>query len=338
MSRCPADKAAEIGVNWAVGDADLAIPPLGRSFTRFDLPSNFAGAASSGLGGGRTAADPVAPALIGKGLTLGVGRTLGFRRQLRGADQGPRSDADTNIIGTPVLVTMDNEEAEIKVGQEVPFVTGQFTDTGTTGRHHRVNPFQTDSARAGRSDAQADASDQRGRRCPLKIEQELSSPAGRSSGSIGPDYEQPHRSHVGYRRRRRNTGPRRPDPGQTSANPSSEFPVLGSIPLARSALPVGQRHQEEDQPRWSSSNRHIARDAQAAFETNAKYNYVRNQQLGPEPGHGHADARRERPLLPPIAPAAPPAIDLRQLRTDTPAAAGEPSSEPDGNAMKPPAP
>ncbi len=44
-----------------------------------------------------------------------------------------RSDANTNIISTPSAVTMDNQEAELKVAQEVPFVTGSFTNTGGTG-------------------------------------------------------------------------------------------------------------------------------------------------------------------------------------------------------------
>ncbi len=51
------------------------------------------------------------------------------------------SDAATNILSTPTLVTLDNVEAEITVGQEVPFVTGQFTNTG--GATNSVNPFQT---------------------------------------------------------------------------------------------------------------------------------------------------------------------------------------------------
>jgi general secretion pathway protein D len=69
-----------------------------------------------------------------------------------------RTDANTNILSTPNLLTLDNETAEIVVAQEVPFVTGQFTtnvDTGTavttttdTGdgaavTQNLVNPFQT---------------------------------------------------------------------------------------------------------------------------------------------------------------------------------------------------
>jgi general secretion pathway protein D len=52
------------------------------------------------------------------------------------------SDAATNILSTPTLVTMDNVESEIKVGQEVPFLTGQFSNTGASSTNS-VNPFQT---------------------------------------------------------------------------------------------------------------------------------------------------------------------------------------------------
>jgi len=63
-----------------------------------------------------------------------------------------RGDGNTNIISTPNLLTLNNESAEIVVGQEVPFVTGNFTSTASTtatnndGNNNNtgvVNPFQT---------------------------------------------------------------------------------------------------------------------------------------------------------------------------------------------------
>ena len=64
-----------------------------------------------------------------------------------------RTDSESNILSTPNLLTLDNEEAEIRVAQEVPFVTGQFTTNVTTnippttpdqpGVSPIVNPFQT---------------------------------------------------------------------------------------------------------------------------------------------------------------------------------------------------
>ncbi|HSH12239.1 MAG TPA: type II secretion system secretin GspD, partial [Desulfurivibrionaceae bacterium] len=50
------------------------------------------------------------------------------------------TDGDSNILSTPSLVTMDNEEAEIVVGQNVPFATGSYTSTGNSNPQ---NPFTT---------------------------------------------------------------------------------------------------------------------------------------------------------------------------------------------------
>ena len=50
-----------------------------------------------------------------------------------GARRGNRSDADTNIIAKPSTITMDNQEAQLKVAQEVPFITGSYSSTGTGG-------------------------------------------------------------------------------------------------------------------------------------------------------------------------------------------------------------
>ena len=49
---------------------------------------------------------------------------------------------NTNILSTPSLLTLDNQEAYITVGQNVPFVTGSFTNTGAGGDGAQ-NPFQT---------------------------------------------------------------------------------------------------------------------------------------------------------------------------------------------------
>jgi len=61
-----------------------------------------------------------------------------------------RTDSESNILSTPNLLTLDNEEAEIRVAQEVPFITGQFTTNVTNtaappavGDSPIVNPFQT---------------------------------------------------------------------------------------------------------------------------------------------------------------------------------------------------
>lgn len=53
------------------------------------------------------------------------------------------SSGETNILSTPSLMTLDNNEASIVVGQEVPFVTGSYTSTGGGNNSNPGNPFQT---------------------------------------------------------------------------------------------------------------------------------------------------------------------------------------------------
>ncbi|MDZ7753712.1 MAG: type II secretion system secretin GspD [Gammaproteobacteria bacterium] len=69
------------------------------------------------------------------GLTLGLVRNGDIRGLLRAL----ATSSDTNLIATPTLLTLDNEEAAIVVGQNVPFLTGSFTNDATTPD----NPFQT---------------------------------------------------------------------------------------------------------------------------------------------------------------------------------------------------
>lgn len=96
--------------------------------------------------GGTTPVDPrlALGQLIGNttGQVLGIGRVtdnLSFNVVLNALQQ----DSDANILSTPSLLTLDNEEASIVVGQNVPFLTGSYTATGTGGVSNPGNPFQT---------------------------------------------------------------------------------------------------------------------------------------------------------------------------------------------------
>ena len=125
------DKAAEFGIQWqgALGKSgDGAIGLLGTNFS-----IGGANIISLAKGGGA-----VVPST---GLNVGVAdRTngiyvLGFLARFL------QSNGDGNVLSTPNLLTLDNEEAKIVIGQNVPFVTGTFTSTG--GGANPVNPFQT---------------------------------------------------------------------------------------------------------------------------------------------------------------------------------------------------
>jgi general secretion pathway protein D len=73
------------------------------------------------------------------GLNIGVLRDFGGFYGVAAIARLLQTQTNTNIMSTPNLITVDNEEAKIVVGRNVPFITGQFTSTGTG----TTNPFQT---------------------------------------------------------------------------------------------------------------------------------------------------------------------------------------------------
>ncbi len=134
--------AEEIGIQWqAIGDY-----AGGTSFgSGSSNISNLAGSIAGIATGAATST------ILGQGLTLGfldgtTTRTLANGDTvevpyLAGVLRALNSDADTNILSTPSIVTLDHQEAQIQVGQEVPFITGSFTNTGAN--NGSASPFQT---------------------------------------------------------------------------------------------------------------------------------------------------------------------------------------------------
>jgi general secretion pathway protein D len=81
---------------------------------------------------------------IGSGLNVGLLGVVNGVTSLAAIARLLQSQSETNIISTPNLITMDNEEAKIVVGENVPFITGQFTGVGGgAGAGANANPFQT---------------------------------------------------------------------------------------------------------------------------------------------------------------------------------------------------
>ena len=77
---------------------------------------------------------------LGAGLNIGLLRAINGVVSLAAIARMLQTQSETNIVSTPNLITLDNEEAKIVVGENVPFITGQFTNTGTGAT---TNPFQT---------------------------------------------------------------------------------------------------------------------------------------------------------------------------------------------------
>jgi general secretion pathway protein D len=131
-----ADKAAEFGIQWqgALGKkGDGTVGLLGTNFGSGG--SNIISLATSAANG--TLTTPPSP-----GLNFGLVNRIGGVYVLGALARFLETSGDGNILSTPNLLTLDNEEAKIVIGQNVPFVTGQFTNTGG-GNNGAVNPFQT---------------------------------------------------------------------------------------------------------------------------------------------------------------------------------------------------
>jgi general secretion pathway protein D len=132
-----ADKAAEFGIQWQ--------GPLGR------FGDSVVGLMGTNFGtGGNNILTNLLP--IAQGNTAGItapgsGLNIGAAQQRNGVyilgflARFLQQNGEGNILSTPNLLTLDNEEAKIVIGQNVPFVTGQFTNTGSN--EGSVNPFQT---------------------------------------------------------------------------------------------------------------------------------------------------------------------------------------------------
>ena len=124
--------AVELGVQWRATNDLSGSGVIGGT--------NF----SSGTSINAVATNPLS---AGDGLSLGyfegTAKLLGVEILNLGAlVKALASDADNNILSTPNLVTLDNQEAEIVVAQNVPFRTGTY-DTGATGQGGATNPFET---------------------------------------------------------------------------------------------------------------------------------------------------------------------------------------------------
>ena len=131
-----ADKAAEFGIQWQGPLGNSGDGTVGILGTNFKIGgTNIVSLAASAITGGTTT--------LGNGGNLAVANKVNGVYLLGFLARYLQTNGDGNILSTPNLLTLDNEEAKIIIAQNVPFVTGQFTNTGASGNSGSVNPFQT---------------------------------------------------------------------------------------------------------------------------------------------------------------------------------------------------
>jgi len=124
-------RQAELGIQWLF-DGSGGNKPVGVvNFGSKPISSIALGAAASG----NLTSDP-----FGSGMTLALGKFNSDTFNFAGIINALEGDGETNVLSTPSLVTLDNEEAEIFIGQELSIPTGSFTNTGSSSP---TNPFTT---------------------------------------------------------------------------------------------------------------------------------------------------------------------------------------------------
>ena len=286
-----ADQKNELGVSWAIegsgSDAPIAVT---------NFPDFLAGVVQLGTAAGSdTVTDP--SGLIGEGITIGIGRIsdsgVSFAAILRALE----GQADTNIISTPSIMTTDNEEATLNVGQEVPFVTGSFTNTGGIGG--AINPFQTINREQIGVKLSITPQISDGNSMVLHISQEISSIAQSAAGAV---------DLITNQRIIETTvivedgeilvlGGLLEDVLRES---DQRVPILGSIPI------IGNLFRSRKTEKIKTNlmifiRATIMRDAaHTALETNAKYNLIRSIQQGRQGDDIALMPGQERPILPPL--------------------------------------
>ena len=281
-----ADEENRLGVSWAIEGSGSDTPIALTDF------ADVAGVVQLGTAAQGGAIDP--SSLVRTGITVGLGRISDSGVSFAAILNALEGDADTNIISTPSIVTTDNEEATLNVGQEVPFVTGSFTNTGGTGGS--VNPFQTINRQQIGVKLAITPQINDGDSMVLKISQEISSIAQSAADAVDLITNQRIVETTVL-----------VDDGEilvlggliedTLLESNQSVPILGKIPLL-GALFRSQKTEKRKTNLMIFIRAEIMRDStDTTFHTNQKYNLIRKVQEGNDknvqlmPG-------RERPILP----------------------------------------
>jgi len=290
--------ASEIGVQWQMplkNDPNHTVIG-GTNFTGRSPGNNILSAAQNPLG-------------VGNGFNLGyvegtvtVGRNTIF--QLGALVTALEGDGKSNILSTPSILTLDNQEAEIKVAQEVPFLTGQYTTnatstTSSTTSSGITNPFQTIERKDVGLTLKVTPHINEGDAVRLDIHQEVSSLAPPVSGAVD----------LITNKREVTTSVLIADnsllvlggliDNQLKDN-VQKVPLLGDVPLLGNLF----RYRTNDRTKSDLMvflHPRILRDAATeASVSSEKYNYMRTEQLQLREERWPITPAKERPLLPEV--------------------------------------
>ena len=301
-----ASVSSEFGIQWQ----DLT--GLNGSGSQVIGGTNFGGIGQNIIGAAQNITT------IGTGLNIGIVRGrlnipgVGEVLNLGALARALESDQKNNILSTPNILTLDNEEAKIVVGQNVPFLTGSFT----LANNASTNPFQTIERHDIGLTLKVTPQVAEGGTVKLKVFQEVSSVVPTNSNVRSADL-------ITNKRTIENTV--LVDDGQIvviggliqddTKNGDSKVPILGDIPF------IGNLFKYQIKSRDKTNlmvflRPVVLRDGKAANQlTGERYDYIRNEQ-------GNF-IRENDSLLPPTGgPQLPPANSPATSPVTSPAAAG----------------
>ena len=318
------DKSAELGVNWAVFNQGGTIP--GATFL-----TPVGGASLVDLAQAIINPQTLPTSGLVNGTTVAVGRLaktgVSFAAMLRALS----SDDDSNIIATPSAVTMDHQEATIKIAQEVPFVTGQYSNASTAVAG-TVTPFQTIQREEVGTILKITPQINEGDSVVLKIDIESSSVVPKNAGPQGA-------VDLTTNKRTVSTNVLIEDGGIIVIGGliSNEYdrnatgvPFLSNIPILGQLFKDRQGTLQKKNLMIFIRPQILRNGLDTQLQTDAKYNFIRSQQ-------NEVGSREILPLVPGsrsgvLPPAAPlPPHDNKGAKPD-PAAKPDPTATPDAAA------
>lgn len=259
-----ADNSSDLGVNWVV-DATNSQPAVG-AFVAPVGGSSIVDLYNAAKTGTPPTGGPI------QGTTVAIGRLEAAGVNFAAIVRAIQSDSRSNIISRPTITMFDNQESRIEVGQDVPFITGQYsTNTGNATAFNTVQRQQVGTILSVTPQINS------GNTVVLKVEVEVSSIAPTSEGAVD----------IVTNKRTVKTTVLIPDGGtlviggliqDKATNTEQRVPFLSRIPI------IGELFRARDTSKAKTNlmvflQPHILHDDRsAAMETDAKYNYIRDQQ------------------------------------------------------------
>jgi len=337
------NKSSNLGVQWLLfGQGNTTVPAgiinlpgAGTSIVDLAAAALSGGTATSATTGVTT---PISSSTVGTGATVAVGRIVSNGVSFAALVQALRSDGSSNIISTPSLITMNNEEAEVKVTQEIPLITGSYSSS-TASVSGTTSPFTTIQREEVGTILKVTPHINEGNSVQLKIEQEDSSPGAKLTDS----------ADISTNKRSIKTTVLIEDGGiivlgglmsDTVQQSEDRVPGLGAIPL------IGNLFKSRSGSRQKKNllvfiRPKILRDAEATESTSeAQYNSIREQQKSLNNGHSITLLPGQKmPSVPPMPPGSglpAPAPSTANPQGATPNSPGPESSAPQTTPLPPP--